>query len=162
MKHAKYLLTSALLLSVLGAGCNPLSSASREIRRGASERAGEELAERLLEGSAGGNADIELGKIPADFPADVIRYPNVTVNSAVNMKERNVAIANFLTTDSQEKVVEWYDAQYAAAGFEKDESIAKLGLFRVYEKGKVKITVQTQAVPKESKTVITVTRSEAK
>lgn len=145
-------------LALLGAGCNPFARVQDRI----SDRIGEEIGERLLEGSVGGGTDLELGKIPADFPSDVPRYPGAEILSAVITNEGRIAIMNFKTGDSAEAVVEWYGDQLVSAGFESDADIAKLGLFRVYTKGEVKITIQTQRIPNENKTAVTVTRAEEK
>jgi hypothetical protein len=144
-------------LSLLGAGCNPFAA----VEKRASDAVGEAIGEGLIEGMAGQGVDLELGKIPANFPSDVLFYPDAQVGSAI-MTEQGIAIANIMTTDETQKVVEWYDREYAADGFVKDEGIAKLGLFRVYQKGNVKMTVQTQRPADQDKTLITVTRSESK
>lgn len=147
-----------LALALMGLGCNPFASVQQKIEA----RVGEELGERLLEGSVGGGVDLEIGRVPANYPKDALFYPGTEVRSAVLTSEGRIAISNMTTKDDQEKVVEWYDREYVALGFEKDEDIAKLGMFRVYEKGNVKITVQTQRVPNQDITAVTVTRAEVK
>ncbi len=107
---------------------------------------------------AGGQADLELGKLPADFPEDVPRYPDAEYVSAVHMQDRNISIANFTTKDEPQAVVDWFDRELKASGFAPDEDIAKLGLFRVYNKGAVKITIQTQRSEGSGETTVSVQR----
>lgn len=124
------------------------------------QRIGEEIGEGLVEGMAGGGADLELGTLPADFPSDVPRYPDAEYVSAVVMNDGRIAIANFSVNDSPEAVVAWFEGEMAASGFELDEDMAKLGLFRIFKKDKITVTLQTQA--REGKTYVSVQRAEQK
>lgn len=160
MKHLMFVRSVSLvsLLALLGAGCDPFAPARDRI----ADEVGEAIGEGLLEGSLGGDTDLELGKIPANFPNDVPRYPDAQVASAIVTNEGRIAIMNFSTKDSPEDVVSWFDGEMAAGGFVLDEGIAKLGLFRVYEKDDVKITLQTQKREGAAETAVTVSRAVTK
>lgn len=143
-------------LSLMGAGCNPFAPLQQRME----QRIGEEIGEGLIEGMAGGGADLELGTLPADFPSDIPRYPDAEYVSAVVMNDGKVAIANFSVNDSPEEIVAWFDAEMAASGFELDEGMVKLGLFRIFKKDKVTVTLQTQS--RDGKTYVSVQRAEQK
>lgn len=156
MKHT-ILVRSAAAVSVLtlfGAGCNPFTRVE--------QRVGERVAEGLIERGLGGDASVDLGgKLPDDFPSDVPRHPNAEYVSAVHMKDQKISIANFRTKDTPEAVTDWFARELAAGGFSSDEQIAKLGLFRVYKKGSVTVTIQVQG-PRdgEDRTTVSVQRTE--
>ncbi|KAA0206387.1 hypothetical protein EDM68_02695 [Candidatus Uhrbacteria bacterium] len=138
-------------LSLMGAGCNPFARVE--------QRVGERVAEGLIERGLGGDASVDLGGgLPADFPTDVPRYPDAEYVSAVYLKDQNIAIANFKTKDEPQAVTDWFDRELRSAGFIMDENIAKLGLFRVYNKGTVKITLQTQRPEDGDRTTVSVQR----
>lgn len=108
----------------------------------AEEKAVEKMAEKAIESSMGGNAEVDMKdnslriqteegemtmtsgdsvKLPADFPKDVFLYKGADLNTAMELPEGFNLM--FQTKDDPSKVSEAYLAEMEAKGWSKEMSM---------------------------------------
>ena len=161
------------LVAVMGQGCNPIKNAE--------QRATEAIAERIIEANSDGEVDVDFSEnevnfktkdgdgqmrfgdnveLPPDFPNDVPQYAGAKYVSAYVSNEGKTAIANFRTNDASEEVQAWFKSELERDGFSLDAVFQMGAALQLYEKGDVKITVQTQPDEDEGYTVVSLQRAE--
>lgn len=173
----KNVVRGALILSlmvVMGQGCNPFKRAE--------ERIAESIVERAIERQSNGEVDVDFGdgkvdfkteegsgqmrvgegsKLADNFPSDVPRYPGANYVSSFVAAEGKTGIANFRTSDSPEDVQAWFKSELESDGFTLSGLFQMGGSIQLYEKGEVKITVQTQVDEQGGGAVVSLQRAES-
>ena len=165
------LMTVAVVLSGLIAGCGGK----------ASETVGEKLAEKALEeaieASGGEKVDVDVAEdslsikvedegvelvmgeqvdVPDDFPKDVPIYPGAKVFGAISLKEDQQFTVQAKTSDSPDKVVDYYQKELAGNGWIEEMTMSQPEL-KMLTYSKDGRTVSAMVAKEDEGTVITLT-----
>lgn len=164
-------------LVVVGVGCgSPTAQLEQKI--------GDKIAEGIVEKSTGGQVNIDSGKdkvtftdkksgtsmafgeslkLPDDFPKDVPIYPESKVKGILNLKQDGQGLNVTLeSSDSYNKVGDWYRAEFKKAGWAEETSYLMEGsAMLTYAKDKVSIgLILSQGDEENPVTSIVLTRGE--
>ena len=179
IKHIVPLVSVAAVISLMGAGCNPLQSA----QKAAEQKVADSIASGILSKASNGKVDVNTANnqmqfkdnktgntvsfgenlsIPADFPKDVPIYPGSKASSIMSSQTDKTANATLTTSDDSATVIKWYEGQFS--GWKEDENSTINNVeVREYSKDTVKITVSVWPQSgDQTGSFITLSRSEEK
>jgi hypothetical protein len=129
MNHTIVFVVAVTSLALLGAGCSPTETVKTP-----SKPAGE---------SAPSRQSLPTGvELPADFPVDVLQYPESKVISFLQDGTPGHALLSLSSGDQSADVLAWYEREYVQAGFAKGASATRGDTTsREYLMGGVKMVV---------------------
>jgi tRNA/tmRNA/rRNA uracil-C5-methylase (TrmA/RlmC/RlmD family) len=132
----------------------------------------ERVTERAIENATGGAADVEVQggttrvttsegtvtvgtqELPSDWPKDVAMYPGSIIQVAGTVTGQGNG-ALFLTNDSKENVLKFYQAELVKEGW-KIDATADMGTISIISASKEKRTVAIQISASVGQTTITI------
>lgn len=159
MNYFEKMVVGAVGLSLLGAGCNPISNAVDQAKKSATDR----IVEKMIEGQTGGDVKInskdgsvtikddknggtvsygEEVRIPSDFPTEVPRYPGAKTILAYAQESTKQASLSQMTSDDVDKTQKWFEDTLKGQGYTR-EQMMDLGEGRIlqYVKGMSKVDI---------------------
>ena len=128
----KYLLLiPAAAIALMGAGCSPSASTNTSVSMSDEDEDADKVE--------------EVVELPADFPTDLPIYPGSTLTFA-EVSATYGDSASFDTSDSMQKVYDWYEATLTADGWKKTSGSADTSISAVFEKDKASITFSAYVI----------------